>query len=344
MVLRTSSARRKPLNYQNEHLYRRIRAIRKQLYRRFAIVITLIRTSPKIIALVLLCTIPLLLIARRSLRKEHQPALWTDQLIEERFQPSNIHTFSNVDDALQLQAVVANETDLAAIVRLNKPNPSQAATIPEQAPRLHHLARLLNIDSLTIPSYITSITFSHLLQSGSRAIARKVALACGYRALARTPSDTTLRASVMLLSPTDGSVFRILDKAAIEPYEWRSQLPNAKECSSRTNDATCRRITDMLVLTFVAGCKPLAEGDLWVVNGELKLVEGECFRPGRNEVALDLMQVYVAAMCGGNANLLKALRRATALGYGIGERAAVAVDSVNRLSQKNVGICGRQTY
>lgn len=340
MVLRTSSGRRKPFNYQNERLYRRLRASRKQLHRRLAIVVTLIRTSPRIVALTVLCTVPALLLVWQRRETGAQAALWSDDLIEERFQASNIHSFSSGEDALLLHALVANESDQAAVVRVYKHNPWRDATIHERAPRLHHLARLLNVGSLTIPSYTTSVSFGQLVQSGSRAVARKVALACGYRALARTPSDATLRASVMVVSPGEGSVFRIVDKAAIEPYEWRSHLPNGRECSGRTEDELCGRVRDMLVLTFVAGCKPVAEGDLWTVNGELKVVEGECFRAGRNEVALDLMQVYVAAMCNGNAKWLKVLRRATTLGYGIGERAAVAVDSVRLLSRKD-GICGK---
>lgn len=118
----------------------------------------------------------------------------------------------------------------------------------------------------------------------------------------------------------------VLSKPATEPYDWESAVPSAASCVSATGATrqTCRRLAEILLLVYIAGCSPVAEGELLRgSDGMLQLgLPARCFEDhgAHWHVSRDVFLAYLAKSCELPKGMFELLRALESVGWGVRER------------------------
>lgn len=143
----------------------------------------------------------------------------------------------------------------------------------------------------------------------------------------------------------------VLSKPATEPYDWESAVPSSAACVSATGMAkqTCRRLSEILLLVYIAGCAPVAEGELLRGgDGGLQLgVPARCFEDSGTHwhVSRDVFLAYLAKSCELPKGLFRRLSALEGVGWGVRNRVRELKKVVEDATEEGEFMCrGRWAF
>lgn len=261
------------------------------------------------------------------------PLLFTDSDLRDPFDLNSLKSISNLttlDTTLRFDAMLTNNNH--AQLTIFSPAARPCDQVLNIDPQLHRLSSLLSQHIFILPSYHISFPIppdSHLYD---RHTSREFMRACGYKSWSKVPPRSCVQARLVFNS-SDYTSVSTLNMPAIEPYDWELNLPSSTDCGNRgtAEKVVCRRLLYILMVTYLAGCAPIGNFDVFTPASNPAMWEHhfvlaaprKCFDGSATHANLtkDILIKYLQAVCELPKGLISKVRALVGLSWGVGTRA-----------------------
>lgn len=354
---------------------RQLRRIRRWIVRRVRLLIALLHKYPYVLALIILsfcfAIFGTSIILRNSvavLPQTSDPFLrelniqlnktFSDSDLLERFGVQDIQQVSNFEqtaDGMFFKALLKDGSN--AIISTSDQTASNANDQEDMLPRVHRLANIVGLSDSIARCYNIQLPVVLNSDLSDRHTSRALIRACGYRSRTQVPQGMVLDAYVLILESKSKLVASALDMPAIEPYDWQFRFASSDDCrisqlksleedleKYRGRIRECRRLTEMMVVLYLSGCRPLGNGDIIQRNGSdsgYSTTSGvaigfakRCFLKGQsdNEVSLSILKSYLVKSKMLPSGFLGRISGMIGMSWHVGHRAQILVEQLNRMN------------